>query len=583
MPPPQEDTSGRKPSKPHIALPTFTLSKNAFGSILDRAAYGGSSHPSNLRSLMRPFTRPRLMVLLMVLGVLIYVNLSFSSPAILDDHNTAPAVPPDADPRAQKFNPHGNPPTTASVPDRKRPKSPAGGNKSPSSWLKWSQSLISSDPQPQVSTHDNLGEPLFDSPRSRFDKAVAEQRKKLHPGGPSPATPPSKYDRFAVALKTGTDVALERASIQLVTFLQKIKKLVLIGESAGVHVGEHAVVDVYSGLYDLVDRRIQAQEARNGKSGASPPKKVHGLPVDAPQSKPPANATDPHPPSHRHRRRAVNKDAVVPAENSQGWKLDAHKNLPGFEYLYSTHPDADWYVMIDDDTYVFFDNLIEYLRDRDPEVPFYTGSANVFVGCDDVEKFGDGPLFAHGGSGIVMSRGAMKKMGGIMEQCIKKYKDCWAGDVRVALCLRDAGVLITPGDFFEKEPPNDEYQFPKDPCTRPNTFHHLLPHQIQRLFEIETTSLSEHPKTLLTMSDVLRHFHPHKGSEPETNMDRPGNDFENRPSRSARICEGHCLATAGCVGWAFDGSTCWMKDGISVKAEVRGVVSGIVVEKYACT
>ena len=66
----------------------------------------------------------------------------------------------------------------------------------------------------------------------------------------------------------------------------------------------------------------------------------------------------------------------------------------------------------------------------------YFGNANVFKGCDNVENFDDGPQFAHGGSGIVISRGAMIEMMKIHESCILKYKDCFAGDIRTALCLR---------------------------------------------------------------------------------------------------------------------------------------------------
>ena len=72
----------------------------------------------------------------------------------------------------------------------------------------------------------------------------------------------------------------------------------------------------------------------------------------------------------------------------------------------------------------------------DSSLPYYFGSATVFVGCDGVTEFGSGPEFAHGGSGILLSKAAMRLMMRNIDTCIEKYKDCWAGDVRVALCLR---------------------------------------------------------------------------------------------------------------------------------------------------
>lgn len=97
--------------------------------------------------------------------------------------------------------------------------------------------------------------------------------------------------------------------------------------------------------------------------------------------------------------------------------------------------------MLDDDTYMFMENLRLYLRDFNPDLPFYIGNPSVFKGCDGIRKFGDGPQFAHGGSGILLSRAAIKAMLNIVDECVVKYSDCYWGDVRTGLCLRDAGIL----------------------------------------------------------------------------------------------------------------------------------------------
>jgi len=95
-------------------------------------------------------------------------------------------------------------------------------------------------------------------------------------------------------------------------------------------------------------------------------------------------------------------------KDSPGWNGDAHKFLPGFKILNDRFPHAKWYVMIDDDTYLIMRNLAHLLKAYDPSKPYYIGNGNVFVGCDNVKKFGEGPSFAHGGSGIVVSRAALK-------------------------------------------------------------------------------------------------------------------------------------------------------------------------------
>jgi hypothetical protein len=135
---------------------------------------------------------------------------------------------------------------------------------------------------------------------------------------------------------------------------------------------------------------------------------------------------------------------VIVDKKSLGWKSDAHKNLPGFKLLYDAHPNADWFIMLDDDTFMLFENLVDYLDENfpDPDAQIYLGNPNRFIGCDGVTKMGKGPGFAHGGSGIVLSRGAMRVLVANIDACISRYKTCWAGDVRTALCLRDNDIRL---------------------------------------------------------------------------------------------------------------------------------------------
>jgi hypothetical protein len=145
-------------------------------------------------------------------------------------------------------------------------------------------------------------------------------------------------------------------------------------------------------------------------------------------------------------------EEVTVDRGSKGWKLDAKKNIPGFRVLYEKFPDVDWYVMIDDDTYMFMDNVLEKLNKLDPNEMHYLGAPTNFIGCDGIKKWGDSIYFAHGGSGIVISRGAMLKMIPIIDSCIEKYDSCWAGDIRTSLCLRDVGIFVKNAGYFSPVP-----------------------------------------------------------------------------------------------------------------------------------
>ena len=58
------------------------------------------------------------------------------------------------------------------------------------------------------------------------------------------------WDAWAIALKTGQDVALSRTPIQLLTFLSSVRNKIVIGEAPGVTIGNQEMIDVFTGLYE---------------------------------------------------------------------------------------------------------------------------------------------------------------------------------------------------------------------------------------------------------------------------------------------------------------------------------------------
>eukprot|EP00173_Palmaria_palmata_P003815 Plantae.Rhodophyta-Palmaria_palmata.ctg4172.p1 GENE.Plantae.Rhodophyta-Palmaria_palmata.ctg4172~~Plantae.Rhodophyta-Palmaria_palmata.ctg4172.p1 ORF type:complete len:279 (+),score=32.22 Plantae.Rhodophyta-Palmaria_palmata.ctg4172:108-839(+) len=109
--------------------------------------------------------------------------------------------------------------------------------------------------------------------------------------------------------------------------------------------------------------------------------------------------------------------------------------------------------MIDDDTYFFLDNFAAFVkRHSAPEQmtwPLYTGKTFWVASCAQWGKNGE-PLkskgavdragFAHGGSGIVLNGPAMDAMYSGVASCMRRFSSCWAGDMQVALCLRERGI-----------------------------------------------------------------------------------------------------------------------------------------------
>lgn len=260
-----------------------------------------------------------------------------------------------------------------------------------------------------------------------------------------------------------------------------------------------------------------------------------------------------------------------------GWKGDKDKNLPGFHLLVNRFPAARFYVMVDDDTYLFLDNFARWLerhRVMDPstsptvgavigpgtwvegaptpppprpagaEVPLFTGKAFLVSRCGE---FGRGkgtagvrhPTFFHGGSGIVLNAAAARTLVAATPSCIRRYHSCWAGDMQVAMCLRSAGVagtsypITTPSGqpsvgrtfergFFPYSPSiamgEKRYHWRWRSKEEPLTFHKMPLSQLRLLREYESDRLAaagNGTTGAVVQFTALREFLTSRGVQPE--------------------------------------------------------------------
>lgn len=137
---------------------------------------------------------------------------------------------------------------------------------------------------------------------------------------------------------------------------------------------------------------------------------------------------------------AVNQDdcsKILEGADSAGWNLDKYKNIHMAEKAYRLRPDYDWYIFVDADTYVSWPNMVYALKRLDPARERYLGVPTLI---------GD-KLFAHGGSGYVVSRGAMKefvgKHPGIANKWDVEIHNNCCGDFMFALALEESlGILV---------------------------------------------------------------------------------------------------------------------------------------------
>ncbi|KAK1248122.1 hypothetical protein MKX08_006342 [Trichoderma sp. CBMAI-0020] len=112
--------------------------------------------------------------------------------------------------------------------------------------------------------------------------------------------------------------------------------------------------------------------------------------------------------SQKEMQRSGILDTEAQTEHINGWALDKFKFLPMMERAWAMRPNRDFYVFYETDTYIFWDNLFRFLQMYNPDANVYMGSPS--PGRRDPKRRDQGTLFANGGPGYIISRGAMKTL-----------------------------------------------------------------------------------------------------------------------------------------------------------------------------
>jgi hypothetical protein len=161
------------------------------------------------------------------------------------------------------------------------------------------------------------------------------------------------------------------------------------------------------------------------------------------------------------------------------WILDKYKNTHVVEKAWDLMPDREWYLHIDADTYVFMPSLVHWLRKLDHSQKIYAGS----MVCTGIP-------FAHGGSGILVSRAATYNLAvehnGTAALMDKKVAGLPYGDLILAHAMKDHGIPTTNAiPIINGETPWTVPFARGHWCQPVVTVHHISPAEAERLAEFE--------------------------------------------------------------------------------------------------
>ncbi|XAR66253.1 O-fucosylpeptide 3-beta-N-acetylglucosaminyltransferase [Bertholletia excelsa] len=102
-------------------------------------------------------------------------------------------------------------------------------------------------------------------------------------------------------------------------------------------------------------------------------------------------------------------------------------------------PDARWFVMGDDDTVFFTDNLVSVLAKYDHNQMYYIGGNSESVEQDVLHSYD----MAFGGGGFAISYPLAAELSRVLDGCLDRYYNLYGSDQRVWACVNELGVSLT--------------------------------------------------------------------------------------------------------------------------------------------
>lgn len=368
-------------------------------------------------------------------------------------------------------------------------------------------------------------------------------------------------DDVMLIMKSGRDVLRERLPPQLETFAstkegRNIRNTIILSDYA-TKIGGYEVIDIVSHLKD--DPVVNASQKYRVYLDVHNRLQKHG---EEPQW------------------------GKAPGTNDEGWSVDALKNIPGYLYAWNTYK-TKWYYGVDDDTYVIWPSLFEFLSLLNPDKKSYIGSANILLAT--------GNQFMHGGTGILLSRAAMKERFEERKDGLAAFNahaaELCCGDAVLGMAMTDAGIEGRRAfEAFFHGSHIQNMAFKEDRvCQVMLSFHHITPAAMRFLHE------RLHGRGIMTWADVFLRVAPSTLEKPELterhdwDFIQSGDDGDKTAvqfgdERSAEICRYTCEQNGPvCLGWSFDRMTekCLLSSKLTPGKKHEGMISGVNLPRLA--
>jgi hypothetical protein len=244
----------------------------------------------------------------------------------------------------------------------------------------------------------------------------------------------------------------------------------------------------------------------------------------------------------------------------KSWHLDKWKFLPMISDAYFTFGDRKkWYFFIEADTYVSLHNLLPWLAELDHKESIFAG-AQVMIGQTE---------FGHGGSGFLLSAGAVKALSTTYRENQKHWEgvvaeDC-CGDKVIAEVLKAADPpvrLLRAFPLIQGETLSSLDWSENHWCRPAVTWHHVDAAGIDKLWQFDHSWRAKYgaTKPILFKDYYAAFIQPRliaaNGSLPD--WDNLSGESVSSAKHDSIACRSHCEQTESCVQWAWRPDSCKM-------------------------
>ncbi|KAJ3322820.1 hypothetical protein HDV06_002681 [Boothiomyces sp. JEL0866] len=263
---------------------------------------------------------------------------------------------------------------------------------------------------------------------------------------------------------------------------------------------------------------------------------------------------------------------------------NAEKYLNSLTALYQHFPKAEWFISINDDTYVFVENTREMLKQFNSNKPL------VLLNFDVVDVTANSHYTKVESLSIpttVMSRAAIELIYAYDFASCLNESNTPHEETALSKCFAQAGLQIVRQRGLHRSEPSHDFAWPKNPCELPWSISKLTENDFQRIYSNNpSTGVNRMGQTfrwdiLNTYADLLhityntdvatRGLDRHAGTTSIINHAISGNE-----------CMKLCKKDKNCLSWTFLDLQCYTSNGIGAAIEADKAISGIIPSRYIC-